>query len=457
LKDLVTEIEEAEAAFLSGDWPNAAGAYEALIRRKPKQVLFKHKLARVYLEAGRFEDVVRLLSDEHLKEHPKTKRILIVAHIRLRDHSAALMLINELLKKNPGDAKLVKQKSVCEEKLSSAALKDKAAIEAVACAVAQGGSVADFNEAVGRYSNTAFAWIKFGTALADADRNAEAADAFRRAVQLSPEDLSARSALTRVLTRISGERELLDHAQATVDTGHGDFESYRTLGRYYFDQQNWPAALENLRAAVEISPAHSSTRFMVARVLIYLERYIEALDELKAVTDLGSKPIKALQLKADIYMRLARVDEAILMYEEALRLDPKQPLISHRLSSAFLLKGNIPGFNEHHEKRRQIASFVANNKAYPYEDWNGELSIPGKLLVWFEAGLGVGQSVLHLTFLRQLAGLGIGVVIEAEPRLVDLCRRSFPTVSVVASGGDLPTDISHHTPIGSLSRWFKPD
>ncbi|HKY39094.1 MAG TPA: tetratricopeptide repeat protein [Polyangiaceae bacterium] len=298
---------------------------------------------------------------------------------------------------------------------------------------------------------------KLGTALADADLHADAEKALRQALRLRTGDVKTRKALTRAVIKTGDEHRILRYVQGAIAGDTADFECHRWLARYHANHHDWPSALESARNALAMDPAHASSRLLVVRTLMHLGRLPEALDELDVLAALKTNQVDVLQLKADIFVRLARLDDAINLYSTALRAEPDHPLISHRLSYALLLKGDIAGFHRFHEKRRQISTFIENNKDYPFRDWNGELSIEGKLLVWSEFGLGVGQNILHMTFLRSLASLGLEVVFEVEPRLVALCRRSFPEMTIVANDAELPAGISHHTPIGSLSRWFKPD
>jgi tetratricopeptide (TPR) repeat protein len=301
------------------------------------------------------------------------------------------------------------------------------------------------------------AWLKLGTALADANLHAEAAKALRTALRLRPGDMKIRKALTRAVIKTPEEHRILRYVQDAIADGTADFECHRWLARYHANHHDWSSALESARNALAIEPEHASSRLLVIRTLMHLGRLPEAVDELDALAALQTNQVNVLQLKADIFVRLARLDDAIDLYRAALREAPSHPLVSHRLSYALLLKGDVAGFHQFHEQRRRISTFIENNKEYPFRDWNGELSIEGKLLVWSEFGLGVGQNILHMTFLRSLASLGLDVVFEVEQRLVDICRRSFPELTVVASDAELPAGITHHTPIGSLSRWFKPD
>lgn len=449
--DLQALTAEAESALSSGDWGVAAAAYEALVRRQPELLEQKYRLARAYEELGRLEDVIELLSGASEAGFAKAKRTLAKTYVQLKNFAAAAPLLDELLAASPDDPKLCKWKALCAVQMETAA------VDVVAQSGDSDRAISGYREIASRYPESGLAWLKLGTVLADTGRYDDAAAALREAASLHPEDAKIRKALTRVIVTASEERDVLAYVQDAIAAGMADFECYRWLARYHSNLHDWPAALQSARSALEIDPKHAGTRVLLIRILMHLDRLPEALDELNLLSLQREKAPETLQLKADIFVRLARLDDAIALYRAALQIAPKHPLISNRLSYALLLKGDIGGFHQFHERRRKLRTFIANNKEYPFRDWNGELSIEGKLLVWSEFGLGVGQNILHMTFLKPLAALGLDVVFEVEPRLVDICRRSFPDVTIVASDAELPEGISHHTPIGSLARWFKPD
>jgi tetratricopeptide (TPR) repeat protein len=375
---------------LTADTASTAAEYEVRLLERPNDAKLRLNLARLLEDLGRSRDLIDLLQHPSVADHTLTKRMLIKAHIRLREFVAAKFYISELLAASPDDAKLRHWESLCDEKTS------------------------------------------VGSATTE-----------------------QRPALNHTLVGLGDQHEVLGYVNDAIVENRADFDCHRWLAYYHFDRHDWIAALQSARNALAIKPQHPSTCLLLARSLIYLGRLPEALDQLEVLSSLNVKTTKALQLKGDIFVRLGRVEEAISVYEAARRQDPRQPLIAQKLSYALLLKGDIGGFHRFHEMRREVGSFTSNNKARPYRDWNGDISIEGKLLVWSEFGLGVGQNILHVTFLNSLVALGMDVVVEVDPRLAEICRRSFPGLTIVADNECLPTGISHHTPVGSLSRWFK--
>ncbi|WP_420402502.1 tetratricopeptide repeat protein [Nisaea sp.] len=87
--------------------------------------------------------------------------------------------------------------------------------------------------------------------------------------------------------------------------------------------------------------------------------------------------------------------------------------------------------------------------------WLGQPAKGRRILVWGD--FGIGDEIVFAPLAQWLAGQGAEVVLETDPRLVTLCRRSFPGLTVVARDGapqDLPT-FDFHVPSALLARFYE--
>lgn len=103
--------------------------------------------------------------------------------------------------------------------------------------------------------------------------------------------------------------------------------------------------------------------------------------------------------------------------------------------------------------RWRIPGFPSVPKATARPLWDGQ-AFPGRLLVWREQG--VGDEIMFLRHLEAARRRCGALVLETDPRLVGLLRRSFPEVDVRPSAADLSpsrvsdADFDSHLPIGAL-------
>jgi tetratricopeptide (TPR) repeat protein len=436
-------------------WPESIATLSAGLALEPRNKKLTFSLARSLSKNGQPAEAVDLLKSEELQTEADAQFLLQRCYMELSEWGRVEEVAEHLLAILPPDDPF--RDSVLRLRQDAAVKRDSARIDAIAESGDSTAAIAGYRDLAERYATSPIAWLKLGVALTEADQDDEAGTALREALRLDPEDMDIRRALSRLVIKTGEEPDILRYVSDAIAADVADYECLRWLARYHADRNDWPASLDSAQRAMAMDPQHASARVLAVRALIALGRFPEALDELEILVSTGAKRVETLQLKADIFVKQGRVGDAIQLYREALEESPKHPRISHRLSCALLLNGDIEGFHRFHEKRRDRASFIENERERPFELWNGQLSIKGKLLVWTEATFSLPQNILCVAFIEPLARLGFDIVLEVDPRLLGLCRRSFPDVTVVGQGDELPGEISHHTPAGSLSRWFKHD
>lgn len=471
-------FDEAERVYLDllAEQPNAAGAHSRLaqiymvqkrwedaiaplrsaLALEPGDEEVRTSLARALFKNGQPGEVLAaLVSLDACSGNPDALFLLQRSSMEVGDWKLVEEAGARLLSLLPPDDPLRPRVSELAE--DAAVERQSLAFDALAESGAEDQAISGYRELVHRFPGSPVALLRLGLALANCGRDVQALEALRKYLELRPHDMDARRVLTLTVVRTSDEQDVLKYVQEAVAQDQGDYEAYRWLGRYQADCGEWEASLQSLREALALEPQSPSARLGIARALTSLNRRSEALSELEVLIASGAKLFEALQTKADILVQLGRLDDAIALYERALEEAPKHPLISYKLGNALLLKGDVGGFHRLNDRRRELDSFIEGERQRPFSDWGGQLSIEGKLLVWAEAGFSAGQNILHMSVLGLLAGLGLDIVLEVPAGLEAICRRSFPWAEVTTSGRELPAGISHHAPIGSLSRWFKPD
>jgi len=98
---------------------------------------------------------------------------------------------------------------------------------------------------------------------------------------------------------------------------------YCHLGMVLHASKKELAALNCLDMAFSLDPANPQARFQRASVLISLDRYEEALDELISVRDHAPREAAVHFLIGKVYKRLGDTEQAMRSFVTALDLDPK--------------------------------------------------------------------------------------------------------------------------------------
>jgi tetratricopeptide (TPR) repeat protein len=221
---------------------------------------------------------------------------------------------------------------------------DSASVDAIASSGDLEGAISGYRDLVGRHPDSALAWLKLGTALADGGRDQEAIGALREGQEHHPDDVDIRSALTKAVFESSDEEDILRYVQDAAASGRADFESLRWLARHQSEREEWAGSLESARAALALDPESSSARVLLIRAMMELDRLPEALDELETLLAGDDKRVEGLTLKGDVLVGLSRLGEAIAAYCQALRLSRRDATVTERLNGALRLNNKTEDY-----------------------------------------------------------------------------------------------------------------
>ncbi len=144
-----------------------------------------------------------------------------------------------------------------------------------------------------------------------------------------------------------------------------------TLGWWYLAQrplwkaraaharQQWQTALDWLGPYVRAHPEHAQARLLVARTLAHLGRYQEAEQFFAKFSALEQQD---LVLRAEGLTQMGRLSDAVRVYEEMLKRDPRDVLALKRLS---ILQLTQHGVGQASQLARQLAQIPeAETTAY---------------------------------------------------------------------------------------------
>ena len=273
--------------------------------------------------------------------------------------------------------------------------------------------------------DSAVAHTNLGVILREAGRPLEALEHTRRAYELRPKEEG--SVKNLVLTLVEADRceEALSVASAAFASDPGGYETNLALGFAHYKLHEPARALEYFEAAGRIRPDDAE---------LYYNRGL-------ALQDLG---------------HLARAFED---YERAIARQPQYPLALFHRALARLLTGDFgAGWDDYEARRMGVYDFPKRASSLP--QWDG-LPLTGRtLLVHSEQGL--GDEIMFASMLPEVIAAAGHCVVECDPRLLALFRRSFPAATVFAAQQDrgLPEDIaSRHIDVevaaGSLPRFLR--
>jgi hypothetical protein len=202
-----------------------------------------------------------------------------------------------------------------------------------------------------------------------------------------------------------------------------------------------------LRSPARPAPVRDST-LQRGLDLLRQRRFDEAEFPLTAALAKNPMAFEALHFLAVLRLQQGREREALDLVSRALKQRSEAP---EALALQATLRARIEPDQETlvSESVRKPATATTN----PPPHWNGEY-VTGTLLVSGYQGL--GEQILCASMVPDLANYADRVVLEVEPRLVDLFARSFPHMRIVPRGAGVVSEADAQASMASLPCRLRP-
>lgn len=388
------------------------------------------------------------------------------------------------------------------------------------------GVAACCREVIRHRPGDAAAHYNLGVALQSLGHATEAAQSYRAALDFDPGHAAAHANLALVLRDLGRPREALPHAEAALrlspslaqahntlglarlDLGEpemavGDFrqalrlrpdyvEAHYNLGLCHERRRRWDEALQCFRNALRLKPEHVPSHNDMGNVLRAMGKTEEALASYRRAVELSPDGVEGLNNLGVALLELNRIEEAVTTFERVLTVQPDNALAHNNLANVRVLQDRIaearagferalaiePEYVEAHwnyalallldgdfergwreyEWRWRRDSVLPRPFSWPR--WDGSPLTGGTLLVYAEQG--IGDEIMFASCLPDVLARAGRVVIDCDPRLAPLFKRSFPGATVYGSTqGREPAwpqeapPIDAQIPVGSLPLYLR--
>jgi len=283
------------------------------------------------------------------------------------------------------------------------------------------GEIAAYQRAIKINSQLAPVWSNLGSALLEAGDTEQALAACRRAVELDPEFAVAWSNLGSTLHEHGEDAEAVHACERALQLSPNLAEAWSNLGCALLEQGAIEKSLAAHRRGLELNPHNARAHY-----------------------NLGIAQERCQQHEA-----------AVESYRRAVGLDPSYAPARMRLACVLLMRGEFPEGWVAYEWRWREKNALP--KRFEFTPWAGELAPGRRLLLWGEQG--IGDEIIYSSMIRELAGAGLEITLEIDPRLAPLTRRSFPQVKVVARVNPAVVDpgaFDCQAPLAGLGRFLRP-
>jgi len=397
-------IEEGLRCHLSGDLAAADRLYRDALSAEPENARAMYLLGSLLLQGGHVEQAAEKL-EKAIAADPEEALAhfdLGLTWMQLGRLSDAQTSLHETIRLKPDYAAAYVHLGLIQEKLGQ-----------------MGEAETTYRTAIEIDSANPDAQICLSGLLAKTDQLAEAERLLQDVIAKHPQHLVALVNLTTLLI----EQERLTEA--------------RPLGE----------------RAIEIAPDNPDALTNWGLILAADERYDEAEVIQAKASRLAPTSARILNHLGLAILSQDRIDDAISVFERAREYEPESVMTGHNIAYAQFCKRDYAAAWQNYE-----GSFEAGvrmpNRVFNVPRWRGPNDSTSKLLVWREQGL--GDEITFAAAYPDVCDVVASTVIECDPRLIPLFRRSFPKAEVYAEGTAPQNKFDAHVPQGSLGLYFRP-
>ena len=294
-----------------------------------------------------------------------------------------------------------------------------------------------------------------GEVLTDQGKMIEAIDSFKKAISLKPDYVEAYNNLGIVLKKQNKIDKAIDAYTRAISINSSYVVSYYNLANLYSEQGKLEKALKLYREAISIKPDYSEAYCNIGTVFNDLGQINEAIDSFRKSILLKPKNPEAYRNLGVAFQYQGKLDEAIKAHKKSISLNPNNFETHQNLGFTLLNDGKIKEGLDELEWRWKTRD-VTQQRKFSKPVWNGQYSLDRKkILIWCEQG--VGDTIMWVSRLSLLASHAEHCILECQPKLVPLLKRSFPNVEIKAEDRCLDmqrNDFDYHLPLGSLYKNF---
>jgi tetratricopeptide (TPR) repeat protein len=436
------DLNRAIELHRKGDLPAAIRAYEKFLQEAPQHPSALNLLGLAYSQTGESVRAVPMLQRALAlrPDLPGVNYNLGTMLSGLGRYEDAVLHFRKAVEADPADVEALNSLG---SGLNSLGRTD----EAAAC----------FERAIALRPNYAPAHHNLAKLWFAAKKFEQAAAHYKSAMANDPGMMSAQLGLGIALRHLGRRDEAIEVYARAVERWPASSEAHSDFGAALDEAERFDEAIEQQQRALALDPRYALAHFWLGSTYYAQNRYELALVHYQRASILGLPPDPEVHAKLAInwclYYRgefhgaLAGIDAVIA--EDGGR----HPEVMKEKGLMCFSRGDFAVGWPLYEYRPGIGAGISREQKTPR--WKGE-AVDGTLLVWGEQGL--GDQILHASMIDDLRARADSILLEVEPRLVDLFARSFPGVTVVPFDSPLPEErIAAQIPIGSLGGLFRLD
>lgn len=317
----------------------------------------------------------------------------------------------------------------------------------------------DFEAAIAAYDSAVdsapmTARSKAVNLLLEVDRADEALERAEEAWRLAPETPEALYLMAKVAWRIGAYKEAFRCFDMIPEDAPEWVAAQTEKAEALIAKGDADTAYKDLRAALRSHPESPEIWTSLGSTLMSLDRLDEAQEAYQQTTELQPNSGRAMAGVAEVFMKMGKLKKAVKAGEDAVAKDGSDAVTRTILAYTLLAVGRHPEGWDNYEAR--FAAYTSDRRVgtkrrnFEAPLWDGSKLRDKSILLWGEGS--ASDEVRYAALVHALIKKGPDpVIFEADPRLVPLFERSFPTIDVVPRSNP-PSDLI----VGGLSHFQCP-
>lgn len=276
--------ELAGAYGNKGDYVNKAiEAYRAAMKADPGATFLSEELSDLYIQSGRLRDAV-VEAEENIKQNPNdvsSRRILGRIYTRMIGDSQQGRLDEGMLKK----------------------------------------AIDQYQKVTELAPTDLDTWLMLGRLQKIASNSVEAEKAYKKALELEPENEDAMSGLAMVYADLGNNKAATDLLRKVADK-NPSLRTLTNLAANYEGMHEYALAAETLRRTIQMAPGNNEVKRAFAQNLMLSEQFPEALKQYEELVAEDPRDIEAQLRISQIYREQRNFAKAREAANKAKQIDP---------------------------------------------------------------------------------------------------------------------------------------
>jgi tetratricopeptide (TPR) repeat protein len=307
--------------------------------------------------------------------------------------------------------------------------------------------------------------LLMGEALMRNEGFSEAITYFARVVELDSKNIRALNNFGAALIRnrqLNDAKEILLYA---LEIDPKNIDVYINLGSVYQGLSLPEKSLEVAFKVIELNPTWFMAYNNLGCALGDLLQLGDAKEAYKTALALNPNYLPSIVNLAQLEIKSGDTLKGTQLYESALKIKNitkgEQEFIKYYLSHNYLYFGELEkGWDYYDYGFTDLLPKGAyrSPRRFAQPKWNGDLNEKRTILIWREQGL--GDEILFSTCLNDIHNNDLDIILECDPRLVQIFQRTYPNFRVRGESIDSQyyprhNDFELQIAIGSLPRYFR--